>query len=88
MLPVFFAGLRWLLVPVGYLLLMLSARALIAVRRNKACFPASRARHLVRMTAIVPILAVIDLAAIAGCIEWLLTDRSLTGKNRSVVHGV
>ncbi len=88
MLPVFFAGFRWLIIPVSYLLMMLLARAFIAVRRNKVCFPASNARHFGRMIAIVPILAVIDLAAIAGCVEWLLTDRSLTGKNRSVAHGV
>lgn len=86
-LPAFFAGSRWLLVPVAYYLLMLSTRALLAVRRNISCYPASLTRHLVRLVAIVPILAVIDLAAIAGCIQWLLTDRSLTGKGRSVAQG-
>jgi len=88
MLPAFFTGLRWFLVPVAYLILMLSARALIAVRRNMRCYPASLARYFVRLVAIVPILAVIDLAAIAGCIQWLLTDRSLTGKNRSMAQSV
>ena len=87
-LPVFFVGARWLLVPITYLLLMLSARALIALRRNMTCYPASLPRYLVRFAVIVPILAVIDLAAIAGCIQWLLTDRSLTEKNTSVVQGV
>ncbi len=86
--PAFVAGWRWLLVPIGYLLLMLSARALIALRRNMDCYPASLPRYLVRLVVIVPILAVIDLAAIAGCLKWLLTDRSLSGKNTSVVQSV
>lgn len=85
-LPALVIGLRWLLVPLVYWLLMLSTRALIAVSRNMGCYPASFGRYLVRFVAVVPILAVIDLAAIAGCIQWLLTDRSLTGKSRSLAQ--
>ena len=86
-LPAFFVGFPGILVPVGYLLLMLSARALGAVRRNMNCYPASLPRYFLRLVVIVPILAVIDVAAIAGCIQWLLIDRSLTGKNSSMVQG-
>lgn len=82
-----FLGPRWLLVPLGLWLLMLLVRALVALRRNAAFYPARLGRYLLRVVVIVPVLAAIDLAAIAGCIQWLLTDRSFTTSVRSVNDG-
>ncbi len=86
-LPAFFLGLKWLLLPVGMWLLMLLARAFFASRRNSVCYPARPHRYLLRIPIIVTVLAVVDFAALAGCLQWLLTDRSFTATNRSVNNG-
>jgi glycosyltransferase involved in cell wall biosynthesis len=78
---------KWLLLPIGLWLLMLLARALVASRRNAFSYPARLGRYLLRLIVIMPVLAVVDLAAIAGGVKWLLTDRSFTVNAGSVVDG-
>ena len=50
------------------------ARALVAIRRNRVCYPATLARNLSRMFGITSVIVVLDAAAIIGTFEWLLKD--------------
>ena len=83
--PAFFVGLKWLWVPLGLWLLMMMARTVVALRKNSASYPASLGRNFLRSGFVLPVLATIDLAAIAGCVKWLLTDRTFTDYSRNVV---
>jgi glycosyltransferase involved in cell wall biosynthesis len=81
-------GWWWLTVPVGLWLLMLLARAVVAIRRNRACYQASPSRNLLRLTILVPLIAVLDLGSIIGSIQWLLTDKlGLKSEAVNVGHG-
>ncbi len=62
----------WLSV-VGWLF-MLAARAAVAIRRNRFCYPASFFHNLIRGVLVMSLLAVLDAAAIIGSIQWLLLD--------------
>jgi glycosyltransferase involved in cell wall biosynthesis len=73
--PVFFVGSWWLFVPFMFCLWLMIARAIKALRRNRHSYPATHARNLVRLCLLVPIIAVIDAAAIIGSIKWLLRDK-------------
>jgi hypothetical protein len=53
---------------------MLAARAAVAIRRNRDCYPASLLRNLKRGIVILFLLAALDTAAIMGSIQWLLLD--------------
>ena len=55
-------------------LLMLVARAAVAIKRNRSCYPASLFHNLLRGAMIMSLLAVLDAAAILGSIQWLLLD--------------
>lgn len=86
-LPSIFLGLSWLWVPLLLWILMLLARAVVALRRNVVCYPAAQRRQLMRVVVICTVLAAIDVAAIAGSIKWLVADRSFSVTTRSVDHG-
>lgn len=75
LLPALVIGSWWLLIPAGLWLLMLAARALVALRRNRHCYPGSLLRSTARLLLVVPLIAVIDLGAIVGSIQWLVTDK-------------
>jgi glycosyltransferase involved in cell wall biosynthesis len=78
--PAFFLSSRWLFVPLVLWLLLLTARATKALRRNRQSYPASHARNLARLCLLVPIIATLDAAAFIGSIKWLLGDKfRLTG---------
>jgi len=68
-------GPKALIVPPLLWLLLLGARALTALRRNRTSYPASFARNLARFFLIVPIIAVLDAATFVGSISWLLRDK-------------
>jgi glycosyltransferase involved in cell wall biosynthesis len=55
-------------------LLMLVARAAVSIRRNRVCYPASFLQNVARGVMIMPLLAVLDAAAIIGAGQWLLLD--------------
>lgn len=74
-LPAFLLGWKWLLVTFGLWLTMLLARAVISIRRNRRNYPAGPVRNLIRLIVLVPLIALLDAAAIAGCIRWLLQDK-------------
>jgi glycosyltransferase involved in cell wall biosynthesis len=69
-----FVGSRWLWIPLLILLLMLGARAVVSIRRNRFCYPASLWRNLRRGILLMLLIAVLDTAAIVGSIQWLLLD--------------
>jgi glycosyltransferase involved in cell wall biosynthesis len=81
-------GWWWLTVPGGLWLLMLLARAVVAIRRNRNCFPASLSRNLLRLVILMPLIAVLDLGSIIGSVQWVLTDKlGLKSEAVNVGHG-
>jgi glycosyltransferase involved in cell wall biosynthesis len=81
-LPAFVVGPRWLLVLPFLWLFMLIARGLVAIWRNRRCYPASLPRHVMRLLVLVQVIAVLDAAAWVGSLQWLFLDR-LTGETRA-----
>lgn len=65
---------RWFWIPIVLWLGMLAARAFVSIRRNRNCYPATFTYNLKRALLIMPVLAVLDAAAIFGTIQWLLLD--------------
>ncbi len=65
---------RWFWVPIVLWVLMLIARAIVSIRRNRFCYPAPFLHNLRRAGMIVAILAVLDAAAIIGWLQWLAVD--------------
>ena len=74
LLPAVFLGLLWLCFPIVCWILMLVSRGVVAIRRNRFCYPATITRNLKRLVVITPLLAVLDAAAIIGSVNWLLRD--------------
>ncbi len=68
-------GPRALIVPPLLWLLLLIARGVKSLRRNRAGYPASFARNLTRLFLVIPIIAVLDAATFVGSISWLLRDK-------------
>jgi glycosyltransferase involved in cell wall biosynthesis len=66
---------RWLLAVFILWLLMLAARAVVAIRRNSAAYPAGNGRNLLRFLVLVPLIATLDAAALIGSLNWLLWDK-------------
>ena len=73
--PAPFVGAWWLAVVAGLWLLMLLARAAVALRRNRRVYPAGAGRQLLRLCALVPVIATLDAATIAGSADWLFRDK-------------
>ena len=65
---------RWSWIPIGLWLLMMFARAVVSIRRNRVVYPASLARNLARVVGIAFVLTVIDAGAIIGSLQWLFMD--------------
>jgi len=61
------------------------ARALVAIRRNRLCYPATLTRNLSRLFGITSVIVVLDAAAIIGTFEWLLKD-SFRGNAQATVE--
>src|SRR6266850_454220 len=64
----------WPIITLALFLLMLIARAIIALLRNRRRYPASVVRNTVRLLVLVPLLATIDAATIVGMAAWLVKD--------------
>lgn len=73
--PVVFLGVRWLVVSLAAWGLLMLARAIKALVRNRRVYPAGVGRNLLRLFMLIPILASLDLAAFIGSLNWLLLDR-------------
>lgn len=65
---------RWAWVSVAAWVSMLAARAVVSIRRNRHRYPASLGRNLKRALLIMLLIAVLDVAALIGCVQWLLFD--------------
>src|SRR5215213_10168325 len=59
----------WVWFPIGAWLLMLAARAVVSIRRNRVCYPASFLQNVLRAAMVMSVLAVLDAAAIIGSIQ-------------------
>ena len=64
----------WVWFPIACWLAMLLARAIVSIYRNRTCYPASLFRNISRSVTVMSLLAVVDAAAIIGCIQWLFMD--------------
>jgi glycosyltransferase involved in cell wall biosynthesis len=64
----------WFWLPIALWVLMLIARAIVSIWRNRNCYPGSITRNIRRAFMVVAILAVLDAAALIGCFQWLLSD--------------
>ncbi|HEX6285331.1 MAG TPA: glycosyltransferase [Pyrinomonadaceae bacterium] len=78
---------RWVVVPLALWLLMLAARAAVSIRRNQHCYPASFSHNLRRGITVMSLLAVLDLAAIIGSVQWLLLDAFRSTRKAAVEAG-
>ena len=78
---------RWAWIPLVLWLVMLAARAVVAIRRNRSCYPASLAHNVKRVFVITTLLAVLDAAAILGSIQWLLFDSFRWSRKATVEAG-
>jgi glycosyltransferase involved in cell wall biosynthesis len=78
---------RWAWVVVAVWLLMLAARAVVSLRRNRHCYPASIVRNVLRACLLMPLLAALDLAAIIGSVQWLLFDSFRDTRKAAVEAG-
>lgn len=74
-LSVFLIGMPGLLAPVILWFALLVARAGKALYRNRAAYPASLPRNLMRLAMLLPIIATLEAAALVGSLEWLLRDK-------------
>jgi glycosyltransferase involved in cell wall biosynthesis len=70
-----FLGPKWLLAPMLIWLLMLSARALKSLWKNRKNYPAGFARQVLRFLALIPIIVTLDAAALLSVIVWLWLDK-------------
>lgn len=77
-------GWWWLIVPLILWLLMLLLRAVVSLKRNSHCYPAGWSRNLARLVLLVPIIGVIDAAALVGTLKWFLKES--TGNSRTAVE--
>jgi glycosyltransferase involved in cell wall biosynthesis len=73
-LPVFRFGVKWLLVTLLLWVAMLVARAVVAIWRNRACYPGSMGQNVVRLIVLVPLIAMLDAATIVGTLQWAARD--------------
>lgn len=64
----------WFWLPFALWILMLVARAVVSIWRNRDCYPASFTHNLRRAIMVIAILAVLDTAAIIGWLQWLFLD--------------
>jgi glycosyltransferase involved in cell wall biosynthesis len=74
-LPVFWFGFRWLLVTLLLWLVILSARAAVAIWRNRVCYPGNIFENGVRMLVLIPLIAMLDAATILGTFQWAVKDK-------------
>lgn len=87
--PALVMGSRWLLITLLLWLLLLGARSVVAIRRNRACYPAGIFQNLVRMIVIVSLLATLDAATFIGTLEWVLIDKLYASDNgESIRNGI
>ena len=85
LLAVLIVDARWFWLPIALWVLMLIARAIVSIWRNRDCYPGSFFRNVRRTCMVVAQLAVLDAAALIGCFQWLLSD-AFRGKGKTPVE--
>jgi glycosyltransferase involved in cell wall biosynthesis len=65
----------WPIVTLALLLLLLTARSFVALWRNRERFPAGIGRSIRRLLLLIPLLLVLDAAAILGTVDWIVRDK-------------
>lgn len=73
--PALVWGPRWLLLMLVLWLLMLVGRGSVAIWRNRNCYPASAIRNVVRLGVLIPLIGMLDAAAMIGSLQWFLKDK-------------
>ena len=76
LLPAIIFGGKWLLVTLLLWILLLGARAVVAVKRNRARYPGSIVENALRLMVLTPLVAMLDAATIIGTLQWVLKDRN------------
>ena len=74
-LPAVIFGSKWLLIPLILWLVLLSARAVVALKRNRVRYPGGVIENLLRFTVLTPLIAMLDLATIIGTLQWAISDK-------------
>lgn len=74
-LPAVILGVKWLIVPLILWLVLLSARALVVLKRNRVRYPGSVIENVPRFTVLTPLLAMLDVATIIGTLQWAASDK-------------
>ena len=64
----------WVWLAFALWIVMLVARAVVSIWRNRKCYPGSFIRNVRRALMVIAILAVLDAAAIIGWMQWLFLD--------------
>src|SRR5687768_6877993 len=64
----------WFWVPFALWVLMLVARSIVSIWRNRKCYPGSFTRNLRRSLMVIAIIVVLDAAAIIGWFQWMFLD--------------
>lgn len=75
-LPAVIFGIKWLLVPFLLWLALLSARAVVALKRNRVRYPGSVIENVLRFTVLTPLIAMLDVATIIGTLHWAVSDKA------------
>jgi glycosyltransferase involved in cell wall biosynthesis len=65
----------WPIVLLALLVLLLTARSLVALWRNRKRFPAGIGRNIRRLVLLIPILLVLDAATAVGTVDWIVRDK-------------
>lgn len=71
-LPAAFLGSKWLVVPLILWLLLLAARALVALKRNRVRYPGTVIENITRLAVLTPLIALLDAATIIGTLQWFV----------------
>ncbi len=79
-LPMFWFGARWLFVTLALWLLLLAARALVAIWRNRVCYPGGLFKNTMRLLLLIALLAMLDAATIIGTIQWAVKDKTASAR--------
>lgn len=74
-LPSLVLGRRWLFVTMLLWVLMMIARAVVAIWRNRYSYPGNIFENAARMLVLVPLIAVLDAATFIGTLQWAVKDK-------------
>lgn len=74
-LPVFWFGARWLLVTLLLWLLLLTARAGVAIWRNRIWYRSRPLKNIACLLVLIPLIAMLDAATIIGTLQWAVKDK-------------